>query len=471
MMERDTALDWERSVIATAITEPSSIEEALELLPSDFTGPNQIAWAEILNLHSRGGIDARALSNALNNSADFERMSAGEPVANYLADVLTFRGTNMTSYVQMVIDRSIRRQLRRYAGLIAAEADNDSKKIDELLDFAEQKILTLRHNRQDQDLSMADIMGIFIPRMEGLLAGTIQPGWVPETLAVRNIIDYMEDEDFLVNAARPGEGKSSWMRYEFYLAAKLHNRSCAILNYENAPIEYARYFLAIETQIDSKKLKMPSLMTPQEREQVRAAAERISRLPIRVVTTRRTVSAAISAARRLASTQGITLLGLDYIQLLNNGLENRVNDISLTTATLRAFALDTKIPVIANCQLSREIERRGNNRNNGDEQQRMSGEAAEPELSDLRESGSIEQDATQVIFPRPMRNVPISILSMFPENWDNNVLQSQRPRVVPVFFYVKKNRNGTAAKSDPVAWLKHTDTYRTLERNRLESAR
>jgi replicative DNA helicase len=462
MTERDTALDWERSVIATAITEPSSIDEAVELLPSDFTGPNQIAWAEILNLHSRGGIDARALANSLNNSTDFERMSAGETVANYLAEIMTFRGTNMTAYVQMVIDRSIRRQLRRYAGLIASEADNQEKRVEELLDFAEQRILTLRRNRQDQDLSMADIMGIFIPRMEGLIAGTIVPGWVPQTQAVRDIVDYLEDEDFMVNAARPGEGKSSWMRYEFYLAAKLHNRSCAILNYENAPIEYARYFLAIETGIDSKKLKSPRLMSAEEREQVRLAAEAISRLPIRVVTTRRTVAAAISKARQLVALNNVTLIGLDYIQLLNNGLENRVNDISLTTGTLRAFALDTHIPVIANSQLSREIERRGAD---------SDGEAAEPELSDLRESGSIEQDATQVIFPRPMRKPSDRILGMFPENWDGNVLQTQKPRVVPVYFYVKKNRNGTTAKSEPVAWYKHLDTYRTLMRGAIESTR
>jgi replicative DNA helicase len=471
MIARDSALDWERSVIATVVTDPASIAEALELLPSDFTGPNQTAWIEILNLHSRGTFDARALANALNNSPDWVRMSAGERVEDYLAELLTFRGTQITSYVSMVIDRSIRRQLRRYAGLIAAEADNNEKKIDELLDFAEQSILTLRRNRLDNDLSMADIMGIFIPRMEGLIEGNVQPGWVPETQALREILDYLEEEDFLVNAARPGEGKSSWMRYEFYLAAKRHNRSVAILNYENAPIEYARYFLAIETGIDSKKMKMPKLLSPQEREEIREAARTLSRLPIRIVTTRRTVSAAISKARQLAATQGVTMLGIDYIQLLNNGLENRVNDISLTTGALRAFALDTHIPVIANSQLSRDIERRGRTGSGNEGNSRMVGEGADPELSDLRESGSIEQDATQVIFPRPLRNPSIQVLSMFPENWDNNILQSQRPRVVPVFFHVMKNRNGSTGKSDPVAWYKHIDTYRTLQRGALDNAR
>src|SRR5512138_2886123 len=103
-----TELDWERSVIATAVTQPTSIEDAGDLLPSDFTGANQIAWAEILALNSRQGLDTRALINSLRNSPDWERMSGGERIEDYLAEVLTFRGTNMRGYTEMVLDRSIK---------------------------------------------------------------------------------------------------------------------------------------------------------------------------------------------------------------------------------------------------------------------------------------------------------------------------------------------------------------------------
>ncbi len=454
MEQRNAELDWERSVIATAVTNPASMEEAEELLPVDFTGHNQIVWAEIMALHARDGLDARALINAVRNAPDWDRRSGGIRVEDYFAEVLTFRGTNMRSYVEMVIDRSIRRQLRLAAALIASEADNNQRRLDELLDYAEQRILTLRRSHSGEDLSMADIMGIFIPRMEGMIEGSINPGWVPEIEAVREVVDYLEDEDFLVNAARPGDGKSSWMRYEFYLAAKNHGRSCGILNYENSPIEYARYFLAIETGIDSRKLKNPRYLSGEQRELVRDTAVSIARLPIRVVTTERTVSAAIRAARKMIASSAITLLGLDYIQLLNNGLDNRANDIALTTGVLRAFALDNHVPVIANAQLNRAIETRGGGGNEG----------AEPQLSDLRESGSIEQDASTVMFPRPMRNPSERILRLFPGNFDDNgVFLAQRPRVVPTFFYVLKNRNGSQGKSLPVAWLKHLDTYQSLD--------
>lgn len=205
--ERNTALDWERSVIATAVQDPNSMEEAGDLLPADFTGPNQIAWAEVLALHARAGLDRRSLINALSSCPDWERMSGGVRVEDYLAEVLTFRGTNMAHYVEMVVDRSVKRALRRHAALIAAEAEDNSKSAQELLDFAEQKILALRRNRTDNELTMQDLIGIFVPRLDRQLAGHEEAAWAPHVQAIKDVIDYMEPEDFMTVAARPGEGK------------------------------------------------------------------------------------------------------------------------------------------------------------------------------------------------------------------------------------------------------------------------
>ena len=451
-----TELDWERSVIATAVTQPASIEEAADLLPSDFTGANQIAWAEILALHGRGGIDTRALMNALRNSPDWDRVSAGERVEDYLAEVLSFRGTNMRGYVDMVLDRSIKRTLRRHMALIAAEAEDEAKTAQELLDFAEQKILSLRRNRMDEGYTIQDLIGIFVPRMQGQIDGTIQPAWVPHCLGVKDVIDYLEAEDFMTIAARPGEGKSSYMRFEFFNAAK-RGKSVGILNYENAPIEYLRYFLGIETGIDTHKLKNPRLLTAQEKEDIREGIENLSRLRIKIESTPRTANHMIRAARRMVATNKIELLGVDYLQLLNNGSDNRANDIALTTGTLRQFALEYHVPVLANAQLSRDIERRGRDENG----------MAEPELSDLRESGAIEQDSTIVMFPRPQRNPSAQVLAMFPENKDGNGRLLDRPRAIPTTFYVKKNRNGNTGPTEPILWLKHTGEYRTLQRGVL----
>lgn len=454
IMQRDAEINWEWSVVATAIVDPASMEAAEELLPSDFTGVNQIVWAELLNLRSLNAIDLRSIGNALSNCPDWIRVSPEITPADYLAEAMAFRGSNMPAYVAAVIDRSTRRTLRRYAALIATEAEDTGLPIEQILDRAENQILSLRRNHNGNDLSMADIMAIFSPRFEGMIDGTIKPCWEPEVQAIRQVIDYLEETDFMVNAARPGEGKSSWMRYEFYKAARDQGRSVAILNYENDPLEYARYFLAIETGIDSKKIRKPTLLSAREKERIRAATQALARLSIRVVTTERNVNAAVAKARKLVAQDHITLLGVDYIQLLNNGVENRVNDLTLTTGRLRQFALDFHVPVIANAQLSRDIERRGAD--------------SEPRLDDLRESGSIEQDATVVMFPRPIRSPSPALLSMFPENYDeNHVLMNTRPRALPVYFHILKNRNGTIGVSDPVKWCKHLDTYQTLERGAL----
>ncbi len=93
-------------------------------------------------------------------------------------------------------------------------------------------------------------------------------------------------------------------------------------------------------------------------------------------------------------------------------------------------------------------------------------------LADLRDSGSIEQDATVVQFPRPQRNPSGQVLSLFDENIDENGhLMLNRPKAVPVTFHVAKNRNGQTGPSDPVKWCKHTDTYQTLTRGTLPGER
>jgi replicative DNA helicase len=285
----------------------------------------------------------------------------------------------------------------------------------------------------------------------------VDAAWTPKVQGIKDVIDYMEAEDFMTVAARPGEGKSSYMRYEFYNAAK-RGASVGILNYENSPIEYLRYFLGIETGIDTHKLKNPRLLTQQDKEDVRTGIERLSHLKIRIDTTQRTASSMIRSARRMAAKDNITLLGVDYIQLINNGSDNRATDIGLTTGTLRQFALDYHIPVIANAQLSRDIERRSRDDNGN----------VEPELSDLRESGAIEQDSTIVMFPRPQRNPSAQVLALFPENREGGIGRLlDRPRAIPTTFYIKKNRNGNTGPTEPILWLKHTGEYRTLERGVL----
>ena len=345
---------------------------------------------------------------------------------------------------------------RRAAALIAITAEEENATADEVLDYAERQIMQLRRTRMNEGVSIGDILSLFITRLDGMLAGTVQPAWTPSVTAVKNVVDFLEGTDFFVVGGRPGEGKSSYLRVEHHDLSIRNNVPSAIINMENDPIEYARYMIALDTGLDSRKLKNPALLTRQELEMVKAAAQRLATKPLKIVTMGGPSVADITrVARKLVQEMGIKLLGVDYLQLVKNGIEHKVDDVAVTTAGLRAFALNTGIPVLAASQLNRSIEVRN-------------GGSDDPLLSDLRNSGSIEQDATIVAFLRGhWRNPTDQQLRAFPENVVQGRVLGDRPKAIPVRFHFAKNRNGERGVSDVVKWNKGNGKFQTLTREIL----
>jgi replicative DNA helicase len=245
------------------------------------------------------------------------------------------------------------------------------------------------------------------------------------------------------------------MRWEAPQTA-LKNISVATFNLENDQLEYAKFAISALTHIDSSKLKNPRLLTPAELESVRNAANTLKNLPWRIITLARpTVNEVDRIARKLFAQSPFELGQLDYIQLISNNLNNRVEDLSITTATLRAMALRSGKPWMAASQFSRNIEYRGDN--------------AEPKLADLRESGSLEQDATQVWAPRSLWGNPPTeeqvASSRFPENFDRRTgLPLPIVSAIPMRVFILKNRNGPIGLTDPIKWVKSTGEFLTLQR-------
>lgn len=444
--------NWEKCVIGTVVNDPAAFGEAAELLPSDFTGPNVIVWAEIAALANRQTLGLRALTEALRGASDFARTSDAGTPEDYMADCLSFRGSEIKEYVSQVIDGSIRRAVQRNAALIAAEAQRENVCADEILDFAEKAILKLRRNRMDKGMTLGDLLAVFMPRLQAIREGTFKPAWTPDVLAVKEVIHFAENADYIIVAGRPGDGKSSYMRYE---ARKhiLKGGRVAIVNMEGDGSEYCRNFLSLETGIDSDKIKTMRGVTHEELEAISLAAENLARIPLTIKNMGSpTVSEITRYGRMMAAEEKIDLLIVDYVQLANNGIENKVQDVGLTSQQLRAFALNMQVPVMAAAQLSRDIEKRGH-------------DDCKPKLSDLRDSGSLEQDGTIIIFPRiTWTNPTPAQLSTFPENLDERGHLHTRPKAVPIQFFVEKNRNGSTGASDPVKWCKHTGAYQTLAR-------
>lgn len=447
-------LGWEKAAIGTGLFEPSAMEEAVDLLPADFTGCHQVIWAEMLALRQREGLDVRAVTESLRSRGELDNVASlgdeGLSGEDYLNHLLAFRGSAMAEYADQILNQSLKRELLKVAALIRSDAQDEHVDAQEVMEDAERRLLSLRRNRMTETgTRLGDLISVFNRRVEGFRNGTLKPAWVPKLRPIANIVQYVDKDDFLIIAARPGEGKSSIMRYEFVHAA-LAGMPALLFNCENGELEYAKFAISMLAGIDSDKLKDPRRLTEEELALIRAKAAELASIPLYVKTIGAPSARQIERiARAHISQHNIRLLGVDYIQLLQNGIESKVLDVSQSSGVLRSIALNYGVPVIANSQMSRSIVHRGQD--------------AEPQLSDLRESGALEQDATMVWFPRSMWPDPTDAqLHTFPENRDVTGRLYPTIKALPIKVYLKKNRNGGTGVTEPMKWIRSTNNFQTL---------
>lgn len=438
---------WERAVIATAIYDPQTMEEAGDLLPADFTDERQDIWSEIMTLYRNGALDQRALIEALR---DRGVMGTGALSEEYLAELMQYRGTAMEEYANRVLSASNKRQIMQVAGMIIADAQDENVDDQEAFDAAERRLMTLRRNRSSElGTPLGSIIGVFQDRMQGLLDGTIVPMWIPEIEPLKRVVQFIDEEDYIVLGGRPGEGKSSIMRYMFIEGA-LAGTPSLLFNLENGELEYAKFALSYRAQVDSSKLKDPRLLSEEEHERVRYAARELANAPLYVKTLGApSVYEVERISRHHITRYDIKRIGVDYIQLIRNGKENKVSDVTESSQVLRSIPINYRVPLLANAQLSRKIEHRG--------------EGSIPVLADLRESGSLEQDATMVWVPRAVWPTPTGTqLRTFPDNIDESGELYEGAKAIPIKVHVLKNRNGSVGVTRPFLWRKHTNDFNTI---------
>lgn len=763
---------WEKALIGSVIYDPQAMASAEGILPGDFAyPPHRLIWAEILALHRRGSLEARAVIEMLRASLDQIHSPDGSLTGEaYFGELVQSRGSAVEEYAGRVLSASIKRSLKSVAGLIRAEAEDERVGAEEVLDNAERRLLSLRRTgKLEEGMTIGDIIAIFLPRFEGLRDGTYQPAWVPHLQALKDLIDYAEDEDYIINAGRPGDGKclgkgtkvlmfdgtlravedvrvgdrlmgphsrprtvlsitrgrgmmywvrqnraidyrvnehhilslqrsknedglthgeirnfsvhnilyhpmsNRWKGYKvpvrfpeqavdlepYFLGLwlgdgtsansnitntdqevidylqdyanrrgeKLHSHKLTyrittgwigdnarrrnsiqailrrmgllnnkhipnaylinskrirlellaglidsdghmihngieivmknkglieqivflcntlgfrvgniqektakcqtgaegiayrisihgdftdcpirikrkipdaskkrvdwrmtgfhieedkvddyygftldgnglflledmtvthnstalryesywlgkqgvpnlIFNMDNSHIDYARNLLGLHLGIDTRLIKMPKKLSDEQVAAIKNGVQELVRLPIHIVTLGSPdIDEIDRILRKKIAQNGVRWVGIDYIQQVNNGLENKVQDVSKTSAGIKRMGVRYHVPFFANSQLSRAIERRGDD--------------AEPQLADLRDSGSLEQDATMIMFVRPVLNASASILKQFPEN-----ANLRDPVAIPLKIYLKKHRN---VVSQPVVYKRPAD--------------
>jgi replicative DNA helicase len=447
----------EEILLGTLIAYPDTFEAAQHLRSTDFTGTNRDIFEKIQHLWGEESLSYRSLVETLRDEALLMLIGnndlRGEAYINNLMEQADRASANI--FAQRVEEAAIRKTIENFAGLLTVAARDTNQPIEDVIERAEKQVFDIRRrNTEDEGLNMGEIFQIFMPRLEGMRSGTIQPAWVPPVSAMKELIDYVDRTELIILAGRPGEGKSSAMRYDALETAK-RGQHVTTFNLENDELEYAKFAIAAQAGIDSAKLKNPRLLSNTEMERVREALQQLSSIPWKIITlSSPKVGQIINLARKSVADNHTELIQVDYLQLIRNSSTNRVEDLSETTGRLRGLALKTKVPIIAACQLSRSIEYRG--------------EDAQPQLSDLRESGSIEQDATQVWFIRSMWKNPPTPAEMartrFPENFDRGGAVLPAIKAIPVQFFVRKNRNGPMGVTTPIKWRKDIGVFHSLRR-------
>jgi len=461
----------EKIVLGTAISDPNTMDEISQRLrSSDFTGTNREIYKVVLSLYQDEALSYRAVVEALREQNMLEFIGdanlSGEAYIRDLVEHADSRG--IKSYVKRIEERTARADLREVAALIAAMAADEGKNIQDVMDQAERKIFDLRRRaKSSEGVSMSELLDSYLPFLDGMRSGKIRPAWIPPIEALTDIIGYVHRTEFIIVAGRPGDGKSSLLRYQALQTAMGHDglppQKVLTFNLENDEWEYIKFALCTLTGINSAKLKepVPANLSDEEYQRILDAAEVLRELPWKIVTLSHPPAVEVDRIVRKQVAEGTELVQVDYLQLMSNGLRNRVEDLAETTSTLRGTALQTCVPVVAACQLSRAIEGRG--------------ELAEPRLSDLRESGSIEQDATQVWFIRSMWHTPPTGDEVtqpefrFPENFygPGNLRVKDVIQAVPIKIYVKKNRNGPVGTTKPIKWNMATGQFSSFVSRRV----
>jgi replicative DNA helicase len=290
-------------------------------------------------------------------------------------------------YGRLVERAAIRRKLIRASDEIRALALNEEMTIESVTTEAELKLFDVTDNQLKREfVSMNDAVNEYFDRIEHLMQSSTESIGLPSGFRdLDALLGGFQKSDLLIFAGRPGMGKSSFLLSAAVNAARIGGR-IAIFTMEMGVDQLTQRMISMETGIASQKLRLGQL-NPNEYSRFVEAAGRVSRFPIYIDDTPALNPIQMrTKCRRLQHEHGIDLVIVDYMQLMNAGGQyqnNRVQEISYISRAMKELARELKVPVFSAAQLSRAVEQRQDKR---------------PVLSDLRESGSIEQDADIVMF-------------------------------------------------------------------------
>lgn len=380
--------DAEQSILGSALLSKDALMDIMEVVTADdfYNEKHREIFDAVSDLYRKSSpVDTLTVSEELNKRNSLEMIGGRAYIASLSAAVPST--SNAEEYARIVAEKASLRRLIQTADDIVQKSYEESMEPNEVLDYAERGIFEIAQKGQRseyahiKDVLLENINIIDkMAQLEGNLTG-ITTGFQD----LDQLTSGLHRSDLIILAARPAMGKTAFALSVAQQAAIKGNASVMIFSMEMSKEQLGQRLLSMESRIDMQNLKTGKLER-KDWDQINMALDALSKAKIHIDDTPGiSIMEMKNKCRRLKAEQGLDLIVVDYLQLMNmeGRSESRVQEISALSRNLKLLARELDCPVIVLSQLSRAPEQRPNHR---------------PMLSDLRESGSIEQDADIVIF-------------------------------------------------------------------------
>lgn len=436
------SIESEQAVLGSIMLRPQALYEIDDILTADmfYAEKHRLIFKAMRELSGKHEpIDLLTLSHKLQEMKLLEQIGG----SGYLTELVNTvpASTNVKYYADVVSKKNVLRQLIDAADYVSELGFNEhTEEIEDTLDKAEKKMFEITSTPKGQKfISIRDTLSTAWDRIEKLHEKPGELRGIPTGFAaLDNMLAGFQKSDLIILAARPSMGKTTLALDIARMTATKHGTPVGIFSLEMDSHQLVDRMLSAESRVNAWSLRTGRLSADTEFSRLRDALDKLSKAPIYIDDqSSNSITKMRSFARRLKAEHGLGLIIVDYLQLMttNKNYDSMVNQVTEISRSLKGLARDLEVPVLALSQLNRAVEARG----------------GKPRLSDLRDSGSIEQDADVVMF--------IHREDKYNEN-------SDKPNIAEIL--IEKHRNGPVGKVE-LYFDEKTTTFLDIEKNSLDA--
>lgn len=414
-------LDAEKALLGSIMLRPNGLFEVFDVVREEsfYASRHRIIWRAMLELYGKNSpIDLLSLSSRLTEKNEIEAVGGSAYLAELSAGVPS--ATNLTHYAEIIQKKHLLRNLIEASEYIGGLGYAEAEDLETLMEAAEKRVFEITNRSAvHRFVELKETLAEAWERLDRLhKSGNTLRGVPTGFKELDNKLAGFQRSDLIILAARPSMGKTSLALDIARKAATEHTIPVGIFSLEMSSQQLVDRMLAAESRVDAWKLRTGRLNASEEFGKIRDSLDLLSKAPIYIDDQpANNILKMRSVARRLKSEKGLGMIIVDYLQLMAptqaRHSDNLVQQVTEISRSLKHLARELDIPVLALSQLSRAVESRG----------------GRPRLSDLRDSGSIEQDADVV---------------MFIHREDKYKEDSDRPNIAEIL--IEKHRNGPTGK-------------------------